>query len=200
MCSLVSHQDFNEGGKKDSIKHVTTLCADLDYGSEGHKTESKSETREEALQAIDSFLIQPSIVVDSGNGFHIYWLLVETYELESPDYVESIQKAIIAQMGCDPGTQDITRILRLPETNNLKNPENPKPVKVVRFNPEKRYNLEEFARLLPEIKKEKATRKKEHSSDYEYEKIDRIIEGKLLKKAPQIYSLIKRWCGRFARL
>ena len=54
---------------------MTVIFTDVDYGSVGHKKKNRWQTREEAQAAIDAFPITPSIVVHTGGGFQVYWIL-----------------------------------------------------------------------------------------------------------------------------
>ena len=56
--------------KQEDIKHIVCLWADID----GKDFENG---KKEAKEIIDKFLIQPNIIVDSGNGYHCYWILKE---------------------------------------------------------------------------------------------------------------------------
>jgi hypothetical protein len=70
-------------GKKEHCLALTVIFTDVDYGSTGHKKKNRWQTREEAQAAIDAFPIKPSIVVHTGGGFQIYWLLAEPWGLEN---------------------------------------------------------------------------------------------------------------------
>lgn len=70
-------------GKKEHCHALTVIFTDVDYGSTGHKKKNRWQTREEAQAAIDAFPIKPSIVVHTGGGFQVYWLLSEPWGLEN---------------------------------------------------------------------------------------------------------------------
>ena len=98
------------------------LYSHVDYGQDGHKKKNKWQTKGEALATIKAFSLLPSILVHSGGGFQAYWLLREPLGLENGNYshVEAIMKRLNLALGGDVGTQDISRILRLPGTLNMK--------------------------------------------------------------------------------
>lgn len=119
-------------GTKESIRYVCCLWADLD----GKRFTSKQD----ALKSLDGFALSPSLVIDSGNGYHGYWLLKEpTAELAR---VEAINVGIAKALGGDH-THDVSRILRVPGTSNWKDPSNPKPVRIVQSRSH-RYTLADF--------------------------------------------------------
>ncbi len=60
------------GGRKtqNDIRDIVCLWLDIDAKNfEGGKKEAK--------QRIDAFPLKPNIVVDSGNGYHLYWIFEE---------------------------------------------------------------------------------------------------------------------------
>jgi putative DNA primase/helicase len=121
------------GGRKEHVQFATCLWADLD----GKMFGSKSE----ALQSLQGFELTPSLVVDSGNGYHAYWLLDKpTSEVAR---VEALNLGIAQALGGDR-TYDVTRILRVPGTTNWKDPTNPKPVRLIQSR-NRVYSLDDFA-------------------------------------------------------
>lgn len=65
----------------------------------------------------------PSVLIDSGGGVHGYWLLRDTFALESDDQraaAEVIQRLWVQTIGADPTVHDLTRVLRIPNTFNFK--------------------------------------------------------------------------------
>ncbi len=122
----------DRGGRKENIQAATCLWADLDGKHFGSK--------QDAYRSLESFSLTPLMVVDSGNGYHAYWLLKEpTNELAR---VEAINLGIAQAIGGDR-TYDITRILRVPGTTNWKDPTQPKPVRLIQSRSQT-YNLDDF--------------------------------------------------------
>lgn len=112
---------IDKNGKKENVKYLTSFHADIDYGPE-HKKPSKWATKSEALTAIEAFSLKPTYIVHSGGGFHCYWVLKEPLSVDEYgiDVLEGINKQLTNELGGDPGTQDISRILRVPDTFNQK--------------------------------------------------------------------------------
>lgn len=73
--------------------------------------------------------IKPSLVVDSGNGIHAYWI-VGAVAPEDHKRLGEVNKRLAKKFGGDH-VHDIARVLRLPGFDNVKVPENPLPVKVL---------------------------------------------------------------------
>lgn len=80
----------------------------------------------------------PQIVVDSGHGWHLYWKM---YVPLNHSVAQNLMQDIASQVGGD-AVGDAPRILRLPETFNLKDPDNPLRVRILRMK-----NLEDTWRL-----------------------------------------------------
>jgi hypothetical protein len=122
-------------GTKANIGCVTAAFADIDF---------KHVPQDQAIASLRAMPFKPSIIVLSGNGAHVYWLLVEPVYQSGLPKLEALNREILRACGAQVGTQDATRILRVPGTANVK-PEypDPKPVaQVVLFEPTRRYDLE----------------------------------------------------------
>jgi hypothetical protein len=137
----------DKGGKKVDCLALPGLYSDVDYGQDGHRKKNKWQIKGKALAVIQAFPLRPSILIHSGGGFQPYWVLKEPFGLENGNYaqVEAIMKGLALALGGDVGTQDISRILRLPGTFNMKLAGKPRPVEIVWCEPERVYNLADFA-------------------------------------------------------
>lgn len=144
---------MNKDGKKENVHWVTSFHAEIDYGSDGHGGKNSiHKTYDEALNKINSFRPEPTKVVHSGGGFHCYWVLrppisVNEYKLEN---IESINKGLTKKLGGDVGTQDISRILRVPGTFNFKLQHSPRAVSQVGGSG-KKYSYKEFEGFVENV-------------------------------------------------
>lgn len=132
-------------GNKDAVKHIWSLWVDLD-------AKDFAGGKDEILFQLNSFPISPSIVVESGNGFHAYWILKESFEITGQTDVvkiESYLKSLATALHGDSAAAELARILRLPGTFNYKNAEAPKEVKMGQFNSAQQCNLHDFDFILP---------------------------------------------------
>lgn len=145
--SGVALRKDNRGGTKENCKVLTAAFADVDVGTAGHKGIAKYQTKEAALAAIKASPLRPSILNDSGGGYQPHWLLKEPLALTDGNLarMEHINRGLALAMGGDVGATDASRILRLPGTFNMKLAGNPRPVKIVWCEPERVYDLADFA-------------------------------------------------------
>lgn len=121
-------------GKGESISDETpVMWADFDAKAFG-------AGKGQAFQALASVAPEAHIVVDSGNGYHAYWLLDRGYPFAD---VQEVMKGIAIVAGADK-TYDKARILRVPGTDNHKTqPANP--VRLLRFDlTARRHRLSDF--------------------------------------------------------
>lgn len=125
-------------GDREHVGYVGALWADIDAKDHGG-------SKEAALALMRSFPVQPSVIVDSGNGYHAYWLLKQPHYLRAPDDIsqaEETMKGLAAQLVGD-AVWDVPRILRVPSTLNHKC-EPPAAVAIIELNAERRYGLSDL--------------------------------------------------------
>ncbi|GAI32396.1 unnamed protein product, partial [marine sediment metagenome] len=106
-------------GKEKNIKEVSCVWIDLDCHNDRERIEK--------LRSLKRFNLRPSIIVNSGRGFHIYWLLDKVFiirDQEEKEIIKGYVKGLSKVLGGD-STFDLARVLRVPGTINLKEPENP---------------------------------------------------------------------------
>ena len=135
-------------GKKDSVAECRFVWADLD-----------NVTPEEAEGRFQKIGPRPTIVVQSGHGVHAYWQLVNPVsvsEQRSRSKFESLVKQFAGELGGDT-TQDVTRLLRLPETLNVKNVRGgarPVPCQLLSLRLERVYPMAAFSKWESQAERE----------------------------------------------
>ncbi len=133
--------------EKEHVHYILALWADLDIGPEGHDDKKVFfEGPQQAAKAIRSFPRAPSIIVESGRGAHLYWLLKEVTEITDPERIEKLLGNISDHLQCDTDPS-LDTVLRLPETVNTKIPGKPVNCDVKFINPNFRYSLQDFENL-----------------------------------------------------
>jgi putative DNA primase/helicase len=120
---------FSNSRKQEDCISKKCLYVDIDCKASG-----QYDTKADAIRALKTALRvglpSPSIIVDSGNGWHLYWTLEA--EVTPEDWLATSKALITAckasQLKIDLSvTPDSARILRAPTSKNWKDPETPKP-------------------------------------------------------------------------
>jgi len=135
-------------GDSTTIKYISALWIDIDIAGQGHKKKSIYATKEEALSGVEKLKPVPSIIVDSGNGLHLYWLLDKVYSLETKEErqkIELILSGLIRETGGD-NIGDFPRVMRVPQTWNIKERTKAKPCDIIRISEDLKYSLANFER------------------------------------------------------
>lgn len=100
--------------------------------------------KERAMAAVRACRFTPTVVVDSGGGWHCYWFLSDTVYIDDSNRADVIdcQHGWVKMNGGDMGAADISRVLRVPGTRNCKDGFGArKPlVTVIEYNPTLEYN------------------------------------------------------------
>jgi predicted transcriptional regulator len=88
-------------------------------------------------------LPEPTLIINSGHGYHIY------YRLDKPAgrEVEPVVKKLARKVGADTRATDLARIMRVPGTMNVKNPDQPVKCEIVKVN-DNEINLNNLAEIL----------------------------------------------------
>ena len=136
----VAERATDTNGKKENLSWLRVLYADCDF-----KDSSEAETR----QRIDEFPLPPSVLVESGGGLYPFWLLREPVDLRAEGAiarVEALIRRVVNTLHADGNATDVTRMLRLPCTQNRKY-DPPRPVQITIFQPQRRYTQEQFEGL-----------------------------------------------------
>lgn len=134
-CSKYRTPDNRKG---ENVKSVRAFWLDIDCGEDKAAKGEGYATKQEAANALLGFckaagLPAPTYIADSGNGLHVYWVLDVAVSPEDWRAHSRLLKALTTKYGllADPSrTTDIASVLRVPGTLNLKDPANPKPVKL----------------------------------------------------------------------
>lgn len=106
-----------------------------------------------ALAHIDRLSVKPSVLIDSGGGYHAYWLLSEPCILTDSNrqHIKELQNRWVQFVGSDDGAKDLARVLRVPGRPNVKPAYAPDyPVVFPVFAEfDRRYTLEELSSSIP---------------------------------------------------
>lgn len=124
---------FKEGSEKrtqENAQWMKSFWLDLDCGPGKPYIDQAT-----ALEALENFRVEVKLphpsIVNSGNGIHVYWLLTQYIPSSAWSPIAEKLKRACEHLGlnADPAvTADEARILRIPQTLNFKNPDDPKQV------------------------------------------------------------------------
>ena len=125
-----------ERGRAEDVVAANCLFADFDDP--------------DALPRIDSLQPAPQVIVASGKGFHVYWLLAEPVIL-SDDVTRrdwaALQRWWVRHVGADHSACDLARVLRVPGTRNGKY-DPPRPVSFIRCELDQPHDNQELMRYI----------------------------------------------------
>jgi hypothetical protein len=128
-------------GNAQSASFVPALWIDIDC-------ENDPKQRDIALSKLRTFDLQPSVIIDSGGGWHGYWLLTNPFILETDDdrnTIVNILKGLFQILGGDEGyVKSVASVMRLPSTINTKPERNGACVNLTYFEPGRRYDIQQF--------------------------------------------------------
>ena len=151
----LSPEDFGPHQRcpAEKIAGISALWADLDLLSDAHCKKALPSTLGDALTVIPA-QTPPTITVATGNGGHAWWVLKEPLIFESDEERARAAAAVYrwqtmlrfnaANRGwAFDRLADLPRVMRVPGTNNFKDPNSPKPVLVHELG-DRRYNLSDL--------------------------------------------------------
>lgn len=115
---------INGSRKKDDIKSVRACYIDLDAGRDnnGHYFSPKivKEKKKQFLNMINNFAVTPTWVLDTRNGYQVYWVLCDKdHQLgltKNKKYWTGIQKKLANYFNADIRAMKINQIFRVPYT------------------------------------------------------------------------------------
>lgn len=100
---------------------------------------------------VEGLPAMPSVIIDSGAGYHCYWLLDTPFLIKTPaerEHVKQIQYRWVDFVKSDQASKDLARVLRVPGTLNYKyNP--PRPITYVSADFTRLYTLDTLEGELP---------------------------------------------------
>ncbi|MDO8587613.1 MAG: AAA family ATPase [Armatimonadota bacterium] len=125
-----------KGGEEANLARIPCAWADLDAKPGLESPEARMKRAR----------LQPSAVVSSGKGLHLYWFLDTPVPASEMKRVEEINKAIARALDGDTA-HDATRVLRVPGTYNHKY-RRPLDVTLATLAPRRRYAVEEMEEVF----------------------------------------------------
>jgi hypothetical protein len=135
--ALASFNDPKEGRTAKNAQALKSFFIDIDCGM-GKPYADQVEGMDALKAFIKATKLPKPTVVNSGRGIHAYWVLEAAMPSSEWKPLAEKLKALRAQhkLEADPSvTADSARILRIPNTLNFKDAENPAPVEILLTGP-----------------------------------------------------------------
>lgn len=120
-------------------------------------------SKEEMIKLIATGLV-PTMVVETKNGYHVYW---KAKNATKESWRQIMELRLIPFYKGDRKAKDLTRILRTPGFNHMKNPEEPFPVKVV-FYKHVEYSEDDMFKFYKDLKTQKKQKDKHTKAKKEF--------------------------------
>jgi len=131
-----------------NLKAIRCIALDIDTEEGG---------KQEILGQIQKSPLLPSLIVESKNGYHVYWIFkreswvsADDPEQVAEDYRIFLQERFVPIFKSDERCCDVTRVLRMPHFNHLKNPDSPFLVKPI-YESKNLYTLDDIKAAFPII-------------------------------------------------
>jgi hypothetical protein len=155
--ALSSFDGFSR--KADDSIYIKSFFLDLDVGKENNSYATKDEAYAGLGKFIETLNLPGPVVVDSGNGLHVYWILKEQITTEEwKPYAKKFKKLCHEHgLVIDPGVPaDAARVLRVPFTKNYGKDGTVKDVSLV-LDEIYTYDFDEIVSCFGEVEKPEET-------------------------------------------
>lgn len=148
---------------KNQVAGIVGLWCDVDVNGGPEGKAGAAPDRETALMLIEQAPLKPTMIVDSGYGLQPYWLFAEPWLFTTPEdragatalaakwyeRLRGIARELDPSFGID-GTADVSRVLRVPGTYNLKGGQQA-PVRLLHVDESARYELADIEPHVAEV-------------------------------------------------
>jgi KaiC/GvpD/RAD55 family RecA-like ATPase len=188
---LPNHPTMYEGGTVDGFQIDTFQYVFVDMDLK----EGVYKTKEDFYNKVLDFPIQPTIVNDSGNGIHVYWMVDD---LDAHSYLR-LQRRLMRYFKTDEAVCKIYQLMRLEGTVNTKNKDDLKICETL-LAVENIYTCEELDKVLPPITLEDERYCEQHyNKTYRINTNDQKVDEKIPLKFAQLLDSNTEvkdiWCG-----
>lgn len=119
-CDLISpeHKLENHAG-------IRAWYCDIDVAERNEQVtlQEVEKRKSEALGRIFAFELEPSFVVETRNGFHVYWLAYideQSPQMPSKENFDYIESLIVSKLKGDVKANKLVQLMRLPGYDNCK--------------------------------------------------------------------------------
>jgi len=139
----------NSNSKEDVLK-VCEIFVDIDAKYfKGGKVEAYKFLQE----TINKYQLVPTYLIDSGNGYHLHFVLSAPIQINNPDDIKKVEKISmgISKLFHADHLWYVSALSRIPGFYNNKDKEAPKLIEVVSYNPSQKYDLSDLEKYSEEV-------------------------------------------------
>ena len=138
------------------------IVLDMDFkGTDEEITAQKAEK----LDMLLNLQLIPTVIVETRNGFHLYWILAKNAILDIETY-ESLQILMQQKLDTDPGSLGAEHLFRVPGYNHWKVQDDPFMCQIIHADYTKRYTYDELVHKYGGKKKLEHLKAKVVTRDY----------------------------------
>lgn len=210
----------NDGGHKSvDITTINAFFIDMDFGkvpkldSNGTPIKINKKTvfeyrtleeinyyKKEFLKKLELFILSPSIIIETKNGFHVYWLLykdkphdINLFKKLETALCKYFAKGEVRPEHSDPSVSKLAKAMRMHGFLHLKDPNSPFKLNCLFFQPENKYSQQDMIDAmhtsiedLNKDDKNNGTKRKNHSNEKSREINKPILNIKKNKSNKQV--------------
>lgn len=160
---------------KENLTNINAVFADFDFKPKERTGDAKPDFKQFMLD-LDA-LPSPTFVVESGNGWHVYWNLEESIAVDETNRedlsakIEGMHRYLSQHYGSDGGSIDVLHLMRQPGFEHKKMPQYPFMVSVVIDNADTKYTLEDLLTAMPPVYKEVVDVAPSEESDFDIRQV-----------------------------
>lgn len=152
---------LNAGRRMENVTGMGCFGIDIDVKGDAHKRDNLCPSQEEAIELLANAIpgCAPTTIISSGNGIQGFFIFKEPLSFEDMDdrraayaTASALHRTVALAAGKKgwhvDSTFDLSRVMRLPGTFNVKDPSNPKVVVVLEDSGQKYQGLEDLGEYL----------------------------------------------------
>jgi putative DNA primase/helicase len=134
------------------LKSLNANYVDIDFDKKLPESEKERLLQEKIMSCLDTGIPSPTIINRTKNGAHLFWLFLPHISPTPENIVmwKDVQKRLVQIFDGDKHAVDTSRVLRVPYTKHLKNPDEPFEIKTISYKSQCVYTLADLDALLPQ--------------------------------------------------
>lgn len=149
---------FPSTGKADQSQLLSLNGNYVDFDVDINLSQEEKDRliQESLMFGIEAGVPLPTVINRTKKGAHFIWLYAEVLKPTTENIAKwrNVQKRIVHCFNGDKNPIDPSRVLRVPYSMHLKDPDNPFEIKVVSYQPEAKCTLEELDIAVPKYSDE----------------------------------------------